>query len=131
LQPSPFFLRKRLNEIAQAGDLVERLDGVAPRVEFGADLNLQAGAVTIQRNLVRLAKSVWQFGEPKTASGPRTIPLSSKMVKRLTGHRRAQNEARLKAGPKWKALDLVFCSLTGEPFHNEDRSLIIESSSTT
>jgi hypothetical protein len=31
------FLRKRLNEIAQAGDLVERLAGVASRVEFGSE----------------------------------------------------------------------------------------------
>jgi integrase len=80
-----------------------------------SDLNMQAGAVTIQRNLVRLAKSVWQFGEPKTATGRRTIPLSQGMIGRLIEHKRAQNEARLKAGPKWKALDLVFCGPTGEP----------------
>jgi integrase len=80
-----------------------------------ADLNLQVGVVTIQRNLVRLAKSVWQFGEPKTASGRRTIPLSRGMINRLNDHRREQNEARLKAGPDWKALDLVFCGPTGEP----------------
>jgi integrase len=85
-----------------------------------ADVNWQTGAVTIQRNLVRLAKSGWQFGEPKTASGRRTIPLSPGMMKRLGDHKRAQGEARLKAGPKWKALDLVFCNATGEP-HAVDR----------
>jgi integrase len=85
-----------------------------------ADVNWQTNSVTIQRNLVRLAKSAWQFGEPKTASGRRTIPLSPGMMKRLSNHKRAQGEARLKAGPKWKALDLVFCNATGEP-HAVDR----------
>jgi len=80
-----------------------------------SDVNWQTNSVTIQRNLVRLAKSVWQFGEPKTATGRRTIPLSAGMLKRLSDHKRAQGEARLKAGPKWKALDLVFCGPTGEP----------------
>jgi integrase len=88
--------------------------GESQALKWG-DLNLQAGTVTIQRNLVRLDKQ-WQFGEPKTASGRRTIPLSPGMVKRLSDHRRAQNEVRLKAGPKWKAHDLVFCNSTGEPY---------------
>jgi integrase len=87
-----------------------------------ADVNWSANSVTIQRNLVRLAKSAWQFGEPKTASGRLTIPLSPGMMKRLTDHRRAQNEARLKAGPKWKALDLVFCNATGEPYSGDHLS---------
>lgn len=90
--------------------------GESQALKWG-DVNWQTGAVTIQRNLVRLRrdKSAWQFGEPKTASGRRTIPLSPGMMKRLSDHRRTQGEARLKAGPKWKALDLVFCGPSGEP----------------
>jgi len=83
------------------------------------DINWQAGAVTIQRNLVRLKKGVWQFGEPKTKQGSRTIPLSPGMMKRLSDHKRVQNEARLMAGPKWKALDLVFCKEDGLPYAHD------------
>jgi integrase len=84
-----------------------------------ADVNWQAGAVTIQRNLVRLKGGIWQFGEPKTSTGRRTIPLSPGMMKRLGDHKRAQNEARLKAGPNWTALDLVFCKQDGEPYAHD------------
>jgi len=81
-----------------------------------SDVNWPAGSVTIQRNLVRLRKQGWQFGEPKTESGRRTVPLSPGMMRRLADHKRAQAEARLKLGADWVALDLVFCSHTGEPY---------------
>src|SRR5215813_580567 len=84
-----------------------------------ADVNWQTGSVTIRRNLVRLDKGVWQFGEPKTESGRRTVPLSPGMMKRLSDHRRAQQEARLKAGSSWQALDLVFCNAIGEPYAHD------------
>lgn len=84
-----------------------------------SDVNWPAGSVTIQRNLVRLDKGVWQFGEPKTARGRRTVPLSPGMMKRLSDHRRAQQEARLKAGSSWNALDLVFCNQIGEPYAHD------------
>jgi integrase len=84
-----------------------------------ADVNWPASSVTIQRNLVRLDKGVWEFGEPKTARGRRTIPIPQNMLKRLSDHKRAQNEARLKAGPGWQNHDLVFSNAIGEP-HGHD-----------
>lgn len=84
-----------------------------------SDVNFEAGTVTIQRNLVRLDGARWQFGEPKTAKGRRTIPLPAGLLKRLADHRRRQAEARLKAGPGWAGLDLVFCNVIGEP-HRAD-----------
>lgn len=84
-----------------------------------ADVNFEAGTVTIQRNLVRLDGARWEMGEPKTAKGRRTIPLPAGLLKRLADHRRRQAEARLKTGPGWAGLDLVFCNAIGEP-HRAD-----------
>jgi len=80
-----------------------------------SDVNLSSGSVTIQRNLTRLIGGKWVFSDPKTARGRRTIPLAGGMLKRLSEHRRRQNEARLKAGSEWQNHDLVFCSPFGEP----------------
>jgi len=62
-----------------------------------ADINWQAGKVTIQRNLVRIKSGggKWTFSEPKTEKGRRTIPLSKSLIEQLLKHRRAQNEQRL------------------------------------
>ncbi|MGH9831412.1 MAG: tyrosine-type recombinase/integrase, partial [Blastocatellia bacterium] len=80
-----------------------------------SDINWQNGAVTIQRNLVRLKGGKWQFDDPKTAKGRRTLPLPPKMIKMLSDHRRRQNEHRLKLGAEWRALDLVFPNDFGKP----------------
>jgi integrase len=38
----------------------------------------------------------------------------------LQHHKKAQAERRLKAGPKWKDRNLVFCDLRGEPLDRQN-----------
>jgi integrase len=79
------------------------------------DINPSNGSVTIQRNLTRLKGSKLEFVEPKTAKGKRTIKLPATLLKKLSDHRRQQNEKRLIIGPEWKNYDLVFCNDFGKP----------------
>jgi integrase len=88
--------------------------GMRPEEYLGlkwSDIDFEAGTVTIQRTLVwKRWKTEYYFGEPKTSRSRRTIPLTGHIVTELKAHKKRQAAARLKAGPEWKDLDLVFCS---------------------
>lgn len=82
------------------------------------DVDLQSGVVTIQRVLIRKANgSDWYFDEPKTSRSRRSIPLPSSVLQGLIEYKRRQSEKRLKAGPKYKNIDLIFANRTGGPLH--------------
>jgi integrase len=66
------------------------------------------------RQFVTPHRSTWHIGEPKTASGRRTIVLDAACVTALREHRTRQNERRL-AGEVWQDYDLVFASEVGTP----------------
>jgi integrase len=65
--------------------------------------------------------TTWQFREPKTERGRRTIPLPSFVLAELRSHRAQQAEYRLKMGEAYEDLNLVFASDTGGPI--DDRNL--------
>ena len=79
-----------------------------------SDLNFDLATATIQRTL-KLKHGVWKFDPPKTNAGLRTITLPAGMLTLLKGHKRKQNEARLKAGSEWKNEGLIFCNHFGLP----------------
>lgn len=79
-----------------------------------ADLDFERGTAQVQRALVRHKKSC-KFVEPKTKKSRRTIPLPAPLLRKLSAHKRQQNEWRLKIGSEWQALDLIFCSEWGTP----------------
>jgi integrase len=80
------------------------------------DLDLQKGVVTIQRTLVwRRRGGGWYFSEPKTSRSRRSIPIPFSLVQALIQHKRRQGEERLKAGPNYQKLDLVFATPEGGP----------------
>ena len=94
--------------------------GLRPSEYFGlkwSDVDLEHGLVTVQRSLIwRSYKSGdWYFGEPKTPRSRRRIPLPASVVRALSEHRRRQAEERLKAGPAYQNLDLVFATGEGQP----------------
>jgi integrase len=94
--------------------------GLRPSEYLGlkwADVDLEQGVINVQRSLHwRSYKSGdWYFGEPKTPRSRRRIPLPASALRALTEHRRHQSEERLKAGPEYKNLDLVFATNTGQP----------------
>ena len=84
------------------------------------DINFGTSMVTIQRALLWKRDGIWYFGEPKTSKSRRSIPLTTSLVLALKEHKRKQAEERLKAGPKYQNLDLVFANVEGGPLmpHN-------------
>lgn len=79
-----------------------------------ADIEFERGAAQVRRALVRHKKE-WSFEEPKTARSRRMVYLPTTLLQKLTAHKRAQAEARLKQGPEWQPFDLVFCCEEGTP----------------
>lgn len=85
------------------------------------DIDFSQGVVTVQRTLCwRRRGGGWYFGEPKTARSRRSIPLPFSVVRDLSEHKRRQAEERLKGGPSYKALDLVFATSEGGPLLSQN-----------
>ncbi len=80
------------------------------------DLDPEAGSVTISRQIVQLGWATEQ-GEPKTASGARTIALDAQTVAVLRAHRARQAAERLQAGTAWLNTGLVFTREDGSAVH--------------
>lgn len=82
-----------------------------------ADVDLEAGTLSVQRSLQRL-DGEWLFLEPKTKRSRRTIPLPTPVVQALREHRGRQLLERLQLGPAWEGERwgrLVFPNETGGP----------------
>jgi len=80
-----------------------------------ADVDLDNGALTVRRTLIRVRACVPQFGDPKSATSRRTLSLSDEAVAALRAHRVRQNEERLAAGQSWADYGLVFATHLGTP----------------
>ena len=78
-----------------------------------ADVDL-GGAVLHVRQQVYRADGEWQFTEPKTKAGRRTISLSGMAIEALRERKIAQSKERLRA-ESWADLDLVFSNRLGRP----------------
>jgi len=57
----------------------------------------------------------WQFVEPKSDAGQRSLTLPPTLVTELRAHRTRQLEERLAAGDRWQDWNLVFPSTLGTP----------------
>lgn len=84
------------------------------------DINFETGVVTVQRTLTWKRDGTWYFGEPKTSRSRRSIPLPASLMPLLKEHKIRQAEKRLKAGPEYHNLDLIFSGQEGQPLmqHN-------------
>jgi integrase len=71
--------------------------------------------IRVQRSLVSSRDGGPHFDAPKTDRARRSIPLPPTVVGTLRALRATQNAERLKAGPKWTDLDLVFTTREGKP----------------
>ena len=98
---------------------VALVSGMRPEEYLGLqwkDIDFERGLVAVQRTLVwRRKGGGYYFGEPKTARSRRNIPLPRSIVRALVEHKRKQAEQRLKAGPDYQSLDLVFATPDGGP----------------
>jgi integrase len=85
------------------------------------DVDFEQGIVTIQRTLDYPEYGrEFKFIEPKTSRSRRSIKISGTNLNNLRDHKRLQAEERLKAGPNWKAYDLVFCTHEGKPLQRRN-----------
>ena len=82
-----------------------------------SDLDLDAGALSVQRSLGRGRTSRLEEGEPKSRSGRRRIALSLSVVDSLRRHRVRQVEHRLTAGDAYEDRGYVFANETGGHLH--------------
>jgi integrase len=82
-----------------------------------ADVDLDAGALSVVRTLSRGATSRLEIGEPKTKRGKRRVALPASVVAALRAHRDRQAFAKATAGPAYHDRDLVFAGETGGPIH--------------
>ena len=81
------------------------------------DIDLDTGTITVRHTLERRTLTL---ADPKTEQARRTLVLPAFAVTALRDHRLSQLEQRLKAGRRWKELDMVFCTGHGTPFHSRN-----------
>jgi integrase len=80
-----------------------------------SDVDLDEGSLRV-RTIVQRVDGVLVLVEPKTPKSRRTIPLPAVCVSALREHRRRQAVERLKMGPSWLDLDMVFPTSVGTLF---------------
>ena len=81
-----------------------------------SDVDLDAGRMTVRRQLVQLGWEVYE-DTPKSDAGDRTIALDAGTVASLRAHRRQQVAARLEWGPAWVDSGKVFTREDGSALH--------------
>ncbi len=79
-----------------------------------ADVDFDREGVMVRQTLQRTSGG-HSFGEPKSAKSRRRVALTKTAVDALRRHRVRQTEERLKVGPYWTDLDLVFTNHVGGP----------------
>lgn len=79
------------------------------------DVDLDEGILHVRQTLMRITGQGIVFGTPKSSKSRRDIPLPPSLLDNLKAHRKAQNEARLRAGNFWVDSGLVFTQEDGRP----------------
>lgn len=95
--------------------------GVRPGEAVGilwADVDFEAGVVTIRRGLVRRTGNV-ELRSTKTERA-RRVPIPPDLVAQLRAHRARQAKERLAAGPQYEDQGLVFATRYGRPEHTDN-----------
>jgi len=80
-----------------------------------SDLQWNSGSLHIQRQVQYIPRQGWQFLEPKTLAGRRTIKLGENTLHMLRLHREKQAQRKGVAGTHWQEHDLVFPNSVGNP----------------
>ena len=82
-----------------------------------ADVDLDAGVLTVASTILQLGGKLVIGGKPKTKAGERLIFLDAETAGLLREHRKAQLRDRMQCGPAWQDHDLVFCQPDGRPWN--------------
>lgn len=83
------------------------------------DVDWEAGAVQVRRQLTRTKVEGFHFSEPKTKRARRTVTLPAMAMDALKRHRAAQIKERL-AAVAWEDNGLVFCNQVGRPMERQN-----------
>lgn len=94
-------------------------------VRLGEALALRWSDVDLDAGTAVILRSTPGATSPKTSAGRRAVPLVPDVLDALKEQRSRQRQDRLKMGPGWTDLDLVFASGTGTALdpHNARRAL--------
>jgi integrase len=79
------------------------------------DIDLEQGVASVTQIYCRGA-----FKEPKTQKARRTEALPLVLIEALRRHRAHQNENRLRWGPEYSDLGIVFSQVSGKPLDGRD-----------
>jgi len=86
------------------------------------DVNFEKRTLTVAQQVERVGgprvdggHSTLEFAPPKTKGSRRTLPLPDSLAIALNAHHKRQSEDRLKAGPDWVDMGLVFGTGFGTP----------------
>jgi integrase len=89
------------------------------------DVNLIERRLTVAQQLVRVGgprvdgqPGRLEFAPVKTKKARRTLPLPDSLVGILKAHHKRQLKQRLRSGPLWTDLDLLFCTSHGKPLES-------------
>jgi integrase len=111
------FIQVLADEPLRAAYMVGIGLGLRPSETLGlswSDIDLEAGHLTIRRQLVREPGRAPTLGPVKTAGSRATLPLPSIVLEALRAHKARQAAELLRAGRKRRG-DLVFMDAHGEP----------------
>lgn len=85
---------------------------------FWSDIDFKNGWLRVQRSLEGCKSGRPIFGDPKTETSERDIPLSPVLLEALTAHRSHQQVLeRIEAGSEWTDYGLVFTQRNGGPLN--------------
>lgn len=89
-----------------------------------SDVDLECGAVTINRTLEEISATEVKFSEPKTQKSRRQVPIHPDAVAALRRHKSRQAAERIAMNADERASfvdqDLVFCKRTGGPLQPQN-----------
>lgn len=100
--------------------------GLRPEEYLGLtwpDMNLDKCEARIHQTLLQRKGGGWKFDDVKTEASLRTVSFNKSLARALNGHRRRQNEERLKLGEDYQNNQLVFATTLGTPLQIRNLTL--------
>ena len=81
------------------------------------DLDWVKGKIQVRRQVTRVPRQGWDFSQPKTQSGVRSIAIGENTLDVLRAQRQQVDEWKAIAGDTWEPYDLIFPSHAGTPLY--------------
>jgi hypothetical protein len=82
------------------------------------DIDITVKTLRVKRQLVRKRGGGFNFTNPKTSAGKRSIALGLATTEILKEHHKAQYQEMVSVGDLWQGHDLVFPSIIGTPMNH-------------